>query len=54
MPDAQTLPLLLRQLRLPTMATCWPQLETRARAENWSLPQTLAACLLYTSPSPRD
>lgn len=43
MPDAQTLPLLLRQLRLPTMAACWPQLETRARAENWSLPQTLAA-----------
>ncbi|GGY12641.1 transposase [Litchfieldella qijiaojingensis] len=43
MPDTQTLPLLLRQLRLPTVAACWPQLETRAQAEGWSLPQTLAA-----------
>lgn len=42
MPDVHTLPLLLRQLRLPTMAACWPQLEDQARDQGWSLSQTLA------------
>lgn len=43
MADAATLPILLRQLRLPTMAACCDDITERALAAGWSIPQTLAA-----------
>lgn len=42
MADAATLPILLRQLRLPTMAACCDDITERALAAGWSIPQTLA------------
>lgn len=42
MADSETLPVLLRQLRLPTMAQLWEPLLTRAEEERWSLTQYLA------------
>jgi len=47
MTHAATLPLLLRQLRLPTMAACWQELESRARDQHWSVPQALATLCEY-------
>ena len=47
MVDAAALPLLLRQLRLPTMAACWEDLQTRACDNAWSMPQTLATLCEY-------
>jgi len=42
MADAAALPILLRQLRLPTMAACCDDITERALAAGWSIPQTLA------------
>lgn len=47
MADAAALPLLLRQLRLPTMASCCDSLVQRAQAQGWSLGQTLATLCEY-------
>lgn len=47
MADAATLPVLLRQLRLPTIAACWQDTSDRAVAQGWSLPQTLATLCEY-------
>jgi DNA replication protein DnaC len=47
MTHAATLPLLLRQLRLPTMAACWQELDERARDQHWSMPQALATLCEY-------
>jgi hypothetical protein len=41
MADAATLPMLLRQLRLPTMVTCCNEVIDRAAQHGWSLQQTL-------------
>lgn len=43
MPEAATLPVLLKALRLPAMARDWPRLNERAEAAGWSAPQFLAA-----------
>lgn len=47
MADAATLPVLLRQLRLPTMAACCDEIVSRATAQGWSLPQALATLCEY-------
>ncbi len=47
MADAATLPILLRQLRLPTMAACCDDVTERALAAGWSIPQALAALCEY-------
>lgn len=47
MTHAATLPLLLRQLRLPTMAACWEEVDARAQEQLWSMPQTLATLCEY-------
>lgn len=47
MTDAATLPILLRQLNLSTMAGCWSEVGERADKQNWSLTQTLAALCEY-------
>lgn len=47
MADAAALPVLLRQLRLPTMAGCCEEVSARAREQGWSVPQTLAALCEY-------
>lgn len=47
MADAATLALLLRQLRLPTMAACCEEVVRRANQQGWSLSQTLAALCEY-------
>ncbi len=43
MANAATLPLLLRELRLPTMARLYQPLQTRALEHHWSLADYLAA-----------
>lgn len=47
MADAATLPLLLRQLRLPTMAGCCTEITERAFAQGWSVSETLATLCEY-------
>lgn len=47
MTHSATLPLLLRQLRLPTMAACWQELQIQAQDHHWSMPQTLATLCEY-------
>lgn len=47
MADAATLPVLLRQLRLPTIAACWQETSERAYEQGWSTPQTLATLCEY-------
>lgn len=47
MADAGTLPVLLRQLRLPTIAACWQDVSERAHTQGWSVPQTLATLCEY-------
>jgi len=47
MADAATLPLLLRQLRLPTMAGCCEEITERAITHGWSVPETLATLCEY-------
>lgn len=47
MADATTLPVLLRQLKLSTMAGCWQEISERAQTQNWGLGQTLAALCEY-------
>lgn len=47
MADAATLPLLLRQLRLPTMAGCSEEVTERAITRGWSIPETLATLCEY-------
>ncbi|HSH27441.1 MAG TPA: IS21-like element helper ATPase IstB [Wenzhouxiangella sp.] len=47
MADAATLPMLLRQLRLPTMAACCDEVIDRAAQHGWSLQQTLATLCEY-------
>lgn len=47
MPDAATLPLLLRQLRLPTMGACCEEVTERAIQQGWSIPQALATLCEY-------
>jgi DNA replication protein DnaC len=47
MADAATLPMLLRQLRLPTMVTCCNEVIDRAAQHGWSLQQTLATLCEY-------
>lgn len=47
MADAATLPLLLRQLRLPTMAGCCEAVTERAFAHGWSVTETLATLCEY-------
>lgn len=47
MADAATLPLLLRQLRLPTMVTCCDEVMDRAAQHGWSLQQALATLCEY-------
>jgi DNA replication protein DnaC len=47
MAEAAALPLLLRQLRLPTMAGCCDEVTTRATREGWGVPQTLATLAEY-------
>ena len=47
MADAAALPVLLRQLRLPTMAGCWQQVTEQAAERGWSVPQALAALCEY-------
>lgn len=42
MSDAATLPMLLRQLRLPTMAACCKEVAEQAHSEGWSLSGALA------------
>jgi DNA replication protein DnaC len=43
--DTARLPLLLDELRLPTVSRLWDSLAERARHENWSHPRFLAALL---------
>ncbi len=43
MPDIATLPLLLKELRLPTMASQWERFQAQAVEDNWSLGESLAA-----------
>lgn len=47
MADAATLALLLRQLRLPTMAGCCEEVTDRATSNGWSVAETLAALCEY-------
>ncbi len=47
MADAATLPILLRQLRLPTMAACYGDVTQAAVEHGWPLPQTLATLCEY-------
>lgn len=47
MADAATLPILLRQLRLPTMVTCCDEVIERAAQHGWSLQQALATLCEY-------
>ncbi|MEQ9271344.1 IS21-like element helper ATPase IstB [Marinobacter salarius] len=47
MADAATLPILLRQLRLPTMVTCCDEVVDRAVQHGWSLQQALATLCEY-------
>jgi DNA replication protein DnaC len=47
MADAATLPILLRQLRLPTMATCCDDVTNAAGENGWSIPQALATLCEY-------
>jgi len=47
MADAATLPLLLRQLRLPTMAGCSEEVTERAVTHGWSVAATLATLCEY-------
>lgn len=47
MADAASLPMLLRQLRLPSMVACCDEIMARADAQGWSLPQTLATLCEY-------
>ncbi|WP_018880427.1 IS21-like element helper ATPase IstB [Thioalkalivibrio sp. ALE9] len=47
MADAATLPLLLRQLRLPTMAGCYEEVMDRATTHGWSVATTLATLCEY-------
>lgn len=47
MADAATLPILLRQLRLPTMVTCCDEVIDRAAQHGWSLQQALATLCEY-------
>ncbi len=50
MPDAAALPILLRQLRLPTMLACCDEVVGRATQHGWSLQQTLATLCEYELP----
>ncbi len=47
MANAATLPMLLRQLKLPTMAGCCDEVTERAALQGWSVPQTLATLCEY-------
>ena len=47
MKDAATLPLLLKQLRLPTMARIWEDLAREAKAKDWSPVMFLAKLCDY-------
>lgn len=47
MTDAATLPMLLKQLRLPSMVACCDEVIARAAAQGWSLQQTLATLCEY-------
>lgn len=47
MADAATLPLLLRQLRLPTMAGCCEEVTEHAVTRGWSVAATLATLCEY-------
>lgn len=47
MTDAAALPMLLRQLRLPTMATCYEEVTERAMDQGWSVATTLATLCEY-------
>lgn len=47
MADAATLPILLRQLRLPTMVACCDEVIERAAQHGWSLQQALATLCEY-------
>ncbi len=47
MANAAALPILLRQLKLPTMAGCWEELAERGADQGWSVAQTLAALCEY-------
>jgi len=47
MADAATLPILLRQLRLPTMVACCDEVLDRAAEHGWSLQQALATLCEY-------
>ncbi|MFU8832748.1 MAG: IS21-like element helper ATPase IstB [Wenzhouxiangella sp.] len=47
MADAATLPILLRQLRLPTMVACCDEVMDRAAQHGWSLQQALATLCEY-------
>lgn len=42
MPQAETLPLLLKQLHLPTMQKRWQSLHQQALQEHWSMPEFLS------------
>jgi DNA replication protein DnaC len=42
MPHTETLPLLLKQLRLPTMQRRWQSQHKHALQDNWSMPQYLS------------
>jgi DNA replication protein DnaC len=47
MASAAALPILLRQLKLPTMASCCEEIIERATAQGWSAAQTLATLCEY-------
>jgi len=47
MADAAALPILLRQLRLPTMAACCEDITRGAAEHGWSIPQALATLCEY-------
>jgi DNA replication protein DnaC len=47
MADAATLPILLRQLRLPTMAACCDDVVEAAAKHGWPIPQALATLCEY-------
>lgn len=42
MPHAETLPVLLKQLRLPTMQKRWQSLHQQALSDNWDMPRFLS------------
>ena len=42
MPHAETLPVLLKQLRLPTMQKRWQSLHRQALQDNWDMPRFLS------------